>query len=63
LIGILNLSEATLNPGALGLFETTIEGFTFLILPAFTADNIAFMLLPLPEIRIPRFTTGNLLYG
>jgi hypothetical protein len=34
----------------------TMQGLAF-ILPDFTAANMASMLLPLPEISMPRFST------
>src|ERR687884_218573 len=60
LVGTLNFSEATFNPGAFSLLEIITEGMTFLILPDFIPDRIAFMLLPLPEMSIPMFIKDSL---
>ncbi len=40
------------------MFEMTTHGLAFFILPDLMAARIAFMLLPLPEIRIPRLTAA-----
>jgi hypothetical protein len=61
LAGTLNFSEAILSPGASNLSEMTIEGLTFLIIRLRMAKRIAAILLPLPEINMPRFIIGALL--
>jgi hypothetical protein len=60
ILGTLNFSRAITSPAAFGLLEITTDGLTFLILPDSIAVKIDSMLLPLPEINIPRFNKDNL---
>src|SRR5213593_4121940 len=53
-VGTPYFTEAIFSPAASGLFEITTDGLTFFVLPDLIAKRIASMLLPLPEIRMPR---------
>ena len=53
---------AVFRPGASGLFDITTAGMA-LIFPDCTAFNMAVMLLPRPDMRIPRRCTFVFTYG